>query len=690
MQEELNGESVTEQGKEVINTKLLIAKQPELIPTEENTPNESSVIANTCQVAKTNGAVEESDPCSADNTCTLEKLISEEKSDTQPTENGTENNNVESDIGNKGSIDTSKIDTESPRTSSKKETSKETISNELKRSIVENVLSRYVQEVKKLKTNDENVGNLTENKCNSEANSKEESDVSPGSRESLSAPKNTLSDKNQAQEIKTVSEKGLVSDIQILNAVDLVPDSTEPAKLDKIDSEIDKIDTTDSKSNVSENDKDNDLECPHLEPEGPMELEAPPPVKDCSKSTESLDIVSDKGPAENAIVNISGRDRSVEPESGSIEEKNMGVGLKSSHITSSEKVIVYHEDTLRIVENSHTSKLTCDKEQSSEFNKIAKESEKVSQDTMSINSKSALEAKKSTETVSSKPKGQKLDELLSKIATKATNDLNIPKKAKARKSFSQASPAVEKAVVSSMSKTPASIANLTFNVKMLEKQGVLDIPKPQNKRKAFEPFKLKVKDSVEKSPAKVAVVKSPVKSPKKDSPFFNTSKVIKGRRRKKKKMGSYKLPSEKKQKTAKDRKKASEERQISGDEKSDKVKNTVADSEMEVTVESDNVNNSANVSYTETHLEQQRASPFSQTSAKSVDSKTETESRQQTTLDDLIKKSKLFTNSTTEKTKETVRSGMEQQGSHTKTLDAFLKRVSQLAATTSKVCNNFI
>ena len=690
MQEELNGESVTEQGKEVINTKLLIAKQPELIPTEENTPNESSVIANSCQVAKTNGTVEESDPCSADNTCTLEKLISEEKSDTQPAENGTENNNIESDIGNKGSIDTSKIDTESPRTSSEKETSKETISNELKRSIVENVLSRYVQEVKKLKTNDENVGNLTENKCNSEANSKEESDVSPGPRESLSTPKNTLSDKNQAQEIKTVSEKGPVSDIQILNAVDLVPDSTEPAKLDKIDSEINKLDTTDSKSNVSENDKDNDLECPHLEPEGPMELEAPPPVKDCSKSTESLDIVSDKGPAENAIVNISGRDRSVEPESGSIEEKNMGVGLKSSNITSSEKVIVYHEDTLRIVENLDTSKLTCDKEQSSEFNKIAKESEKVSKDTMSINSKSALEAKKSTETVSSKPKGQKLDELLSKIATKATNDLNIPKKAKARKSFSQASPAVEKAVVSSMSKTPASIANLTFNVKMLEKQGVLDIPKPQNKRKAFEPFKLKVKDSVEKSPAKVAVVKSPVKSPKKDSPYFNTNKVIKGRRRKKKKMGSYKLPSEKKQKTAKDRKKASEERQISGDERSDKVKNTVADSEMEVTVESDNVNNSATVSYTETHLEQQRASPLSQTSAKSVDSKTETESRQQTTLDDLIKKSKLFTNSTTEKTKETVRSGIEQQGSHTKTLDAFLKRVSQLAATTSKVCNNLI
>ena len=646
LQAELNGENTTEQGIEVLNTKLLVTKQSEQKSTEDNGLNEDSVIANDGQVLKTNGTFKETEPCIADNSS--EKLKSEEKSNVHPIENGMENNNIEFDVSNKGVIDSSKVDTDLPRTSSEAETCKETVSNGLKEN--EELITEVVGDVKS----------------------------SP--KESIHGHISEPSEKSQIQEIKTVSDNKSGGGTEFLSAVDLVPESSEPAKLDKIDSEIANSSTvTDNAiSNVSESDKDNDLECPHLEPECPMEVDASTQVKEI----ESLDTASDKSTAKDRNLNISEKVRSEESESDLVVDKNMEVELSNNKMANSEKVIVYHEDTLRFVGNSETNKQTCDKEQKSELNNIAKESEKVSKDTSSINSTSVVEAKKPQETVSSKPKGQKLDELLSKIATKATNDLNIPKKAKARKSCAQASPSVEKAVVSSMSKTPASIANLTFNVKMLEKQGVLDIPKPQNKRKAFEPFKLKVKDSLEKSPAKVAVVKSPVKSPKKDSPFFNTNKVIKGRRRKKKKMGSYKLPSEKKQKTAKDRKKASEERQLSGDEKSDKSRNSVA--EMEVTVEAENVNNSAKVSHTEASVGQQRTGSLSQMSAKNVDIKTET--RQQT-LDDMIKKSKLFTNSVTEKPKETVKPGMDQPGSHAKSLDAFLKRVSQLAATSSKVCN---
>ena len=642
------------------------------------------MIVKTDEVTKTNGTLDENESCAANHP--LEKLKLEGKS-AHPTENGTESYNPESDEGSKDILNASKTDTDSLRTNSEKETSKEIskepLSNELKRSIVENVLSRYVQEAKKLKTN---VGNLIENKCNDVSNSSEINEVCPGS----STCKDTLSVKSQTPENKIVLEKVPVSDSKSPKALDLMPDSTEPAKLDKIDSETEKPNASDSNLNISDNDKENDLECPHLEPEAPMELEIAPPIIDCSPNIESGDDNSEllnNSSKDSLMVKNAQKDRSVEPDvRGAIKGKNMEAAIKSDNIVSSEKVIVYHEDTIRIVENSETSKLTCDKENSSEFNEIDKESatDVICIDTKLSGNKTVLETKKSAETVSNKPKGQKLDELLSKIATKATNDLNIPKKAKARKSFSQTAPAVEKAVVSSMSKTPASIANLTFNVKMLEKQGVLDIPKAQNKRKAFEPFKLKVKqsDNGEKSPAKVAVVKSPVKSPKKDSPFFNTSKVIKGRRRKKKKMGSYKLPSEKKQKPARDRKKASEERLISDDDKSDKNKYLVADSGMEITVVQDtpNTNNSAKASCTDT--EQQSASPLSQTSAKSVDSKTGTDSRQHTTLDDLIKNSKLFTN--TEKAKKSVRSGIE-QGSQTRTLDAFLKRVSHLATTNNKV-----
>ncbi|KAL4219441.1 Histone-lysine N-methyltransferase ehmt1 [Mactra antiquata] len=163
-------------------------------------------------------------------------------------------------------------------------------------------------------------------------------------------------------------------------------------------------------------------------------------------------------------------------------------------------------------------------------------------------------------------KGSKLDLLLSKITNKAESDsqkvatspLQPTKHATARKSFSNSSS------LPSKPNQPVSLTSLTFNVKELEKKGVLDMPKPkQSKRKAFEPIKIPSpdKDKQKISPKKVSPLKSPIKSPgKNDNPFFNKQKILTRRKKKSKRSGGYKLPGEKTWKRNKS--KRSEERQM--------------------------------------------------------------------------------------------------------------------------------
>ena len=156
---------------------------------------------------------------------------------------------------------------------------------------------------------------------------------------------------------------------------------------------------------------------------------------------------------------------------------------------------------------------------------------------------------------SSRLKSKTLDEVLFKITTLAENENQqkaaaqvsevsepsaLPKKPKARKSCAPVKPTSGSVI--------KPITSLTFNVKELEKQGLLDLPKAQ-KRKAFEPMKIKTERSnyeerhVPDSEAELVSLKSPVKSPgKSDIPFSKKSKLI---RKKKGRRGAYRLPGEK-------------------------------------------------------------------------------------------------------------------------------------------------
>lgn len=151
-----------------------------------------------------------------------------------------------------------------------------------------------------------------------------------------------------------------------------------------------------------------------------------------------------------------------------------------------------------------------------------------------------------------KKQGQKLDQLLSKITQKAeSEEKKAPRQAKARKSFASSSSASSATSNSSKpsSNSLTSLTGLTFNVKELEKQGVLDIPKP-SKRKAFEPVKIPSPEKMQSSP-----ILSPVRSP------IMKKKMLKTKRKKGKRLGGYRLPGEKShKKSSKSRKTDSEDR----------------------------------------------------------------------------------------------------------------------------------
>lgn len=165
--------------------------------------------------------------------------------------------------------------------------------------------------------------------------------------------------------------------------------------------------------------------------------------------------------------------------------------------------------------------------------------------------------------------GQKLDQLLSKITQKAENeDKRAPRQAKARKSCAASTSSMSSSSsTSTVVSKSKSLAVLTFNIKELEKQGVLDIPKP-SKRKAFEPVKIPSPEKIQ-AQGKTSPVCSPVR------PSVTKKKLLKGHRRKKgKRMGAYRLPGEKNhKKTSKNRKTESEERETSKPEKTEELTN---------------------------------------------------------------------------------------------------------------------
>ena len=614
------------------------------------------------------------------------------------------------------------------------ELKKETLSNEMKRSIVENVLSRYIQNAKKQKTESENVDGKLE----------ETSDISNTSKlngtevccDSQSNQCQLSESNNQSKEADTFSKsnKSVAADEHADHLKDIPKIGGETQSNFVINqsgnTETNRTIADDSNLVTSETDIQNDLECPHLELEAPMEVDisagestrilsaenssvsilTSEPKSSQSKTnpqvvdqvnelmSKTQDEVETTVEVDNNLKNNTPSESVSKSKENEIIHSSVKDNVRDENENATEKVIVYHEDTVRYVEKKDIAVLNFDKENSSGLNKTQKDykepenkdgAETVNIISASSKNKSILESRKSPDPAPSKPKGQKLDELLSKIATKASSNINMPKKAKARKSFSQSGNAVEKAAVANVPVTAPSITSLTFNVKMLEKQGVLDIPKTQNKRKAFEPFKLKVKQSEgEKSPVKVSPVRSPLKSPK-DSPFFNTSKVIKGRRRKKKKMGSYMLPSEKKARErlakSKERKKASEERQMSDGEKDDSHNDDlIKRGEIKTRVKGEERNSNAmdcsesKVLKTESkpRLEQEhmqdRERPSSRNSAKSADS----DSKQHNALEMLTKNSKLSfattPNSGLKKAKKSVRPGVSHDN-QTRTIDSFLK-----------------
>ena len=648
--------------------------------------------------------------------------------------------------------------------------------SEVKKNIVESVLNRFIQEARKQNTEVNNASTDIKTICKGNPNSSE-TDYTEEQKDTHTDVSEPVLGDTQTEVADTKVETCISvkkGPSEMLNSSEIAAGSSDIVeKQSEAHTNLENLEqrklecTVETEMEVQasnlkscKTDVQNDPECPHLETEVPMETDSVPLITECDNSVseessvdkqsagnvkdqskdKSCDVPIDKiclekeGKEElvSKIQNKEEKIDKVEPQvQTSKKDTNNGEISKNSDKTENqkdtEKIIMYHEDTVRYMEKTDNKILSCDKENSKDLKTETSSGETKKQDVIAENAdtssvmtspvtalscnKAILETKKSPES-SSKPKGQKLDELLSKIATKASSNINIPKKAKARKSFSYAGTAAEKAVISNMSVTPASITALTFNVKMLEKQGVLDIPKTQNKRKAFEPFKLKVKqsDNIEKSPVKVSSVRSPVKSPvksPKDSPFFNTSKVIKGRRRKRKKMGHYRLPSEKKAREriqkSKERKKASEERQTSDDEKSE-IKNSECEkqkknSDIETRMPVEEADDSNNMDCSETkvltvkhesqsepELGQKWKSPLSPNSAKSVEIESKTSPRKQNALDMLTKNSKLSfsmtPNLSTKKAKKTVRPALD-HSNQTRTLDSFLKGGSYPRLTSS-------
>ena len=642
----------------------------------------------------------------------------------------------------------------------------QSLSAEVKKNIVENVLSRYIQHVQDAKKQSIEVSNGTSiaktfqgstglsqgdnlEECKAAPTDVPDSILSDAQSEVIGSEDDSTAcvqkgppekSNNYESTIEQNSQPPDISEKQSETAPHL--ESVEQSSECKVTEEL-KVYHTDIKP--PKTDMQNDDECPLLEPEVPMETDssdlnveldssvskddylgnkadqmdyqANDSFSNADKITKNIgqeELVSkmqveeeknDKTESEATIIKILSTENSDSEKVNNLDHSKTPENTDNQN--EKEKVIIYHEDTVRFIEKSEVIGQRCDKKNNAnnvkgaepnsgeilkvDVNLMATSSSCVTSPSIPalVSNKVTLAGKKSPEPFN-KPRSQKLDELLSKIATKASSNLDIPKKAKARKSFSNTGPAIEKAVISNMPVSTASITSLTFNVKMLEKQGVLDIPKTQNKRKAFEPFKLKVKqtDKVDKSPVKVSPIRSPVKSPK-DSPFFNTSKVIKGRRRKKKKMGSYMLPSEKKARErvikSKERKKASEERQLTDDEKID-VRSKLSEkvNRQSKMSEKNNSNskmdcsdhNTQTESLSESELLQHRKSPLSPKSAKSVGDELKTPPKQQSALDMLTKNSKLSfsvsPNQNLKKARKTVRPGVD-KNSQIRTLDSFLQ-----------------
>ena len=297
------------------------------------------------------------------------------------------------------------------------------------------------------------------------------------------------------------------------------------------------------------------------------------PPEELTKITGEVTEHSNSSGPPSLVKEINSDDNSVLSNSVSVTSDNVGGEVEES-MEIDEKPLseISQSESKCDIEEKEVKPMDVEEVKSElEVNSIEKESEnEVSNDFMEENNTIPEKETKidSSSVIQSKTmsKGQKLDQLLSKITTKAeTDSQKTPppqKHAKARKSCVNSS----NSTISKPS-IPSSITSLTFNVKELEKKGVLDMPKPKpSKRKAFEPIKIPSpeKDKVSSPPKKGSPVRSPLKSPikspnKTENPFFKKQKLI---RRKKKK--AYKLPGEKVWKRTKSKK--SEERQLNKDD----------------------------------------------------------------------------------------------------------------------------
>ncbi|XP_052220562.1 uncharacterized protein LOC127837471 isoform X2 [Dreissena polymorpha] len=277
-------------------------------------------------------------------------------------------------------------------------------------------------------------------------------------------------------------------------------------------------------------------------------------------------------------------------------------------------------------------------------------------------------------------KSQKLDQLLSKITNKAELDSQKPKPAapkqgKARKSCVSGN---NMSVMPDLKPKPTaqSLTSLTFNVKELEKQGVLDIPKA-SKRKAFDPVKIPSPEQL------IKPNQSPVHSPKSKSPGKSKNPLKRKIKRKKgRKMGAYKLPGELKM-MKKGRKKESEERQVENEiENASKSSTGGIDSERSTNgTHSDLLQNKSNVSNDKTQSgfmqTQTQSAVISYTTSPDVTTPGSggvLASQQINALDMLTKNYKRSfsaAQSSSKKARKTVRQGID-PNTH-RTLDSFLK-----------------
>ena len=383
-----------------------------------------------------------------------------------------------------------------------------------------------------------------------------------GDTESVNNAKTLLTDKGDTESVnnaKTLLTDKTTEDIQV--SPYNKSQELEPDNLDKVEN----TESNDKDSEVVGKTDDSETKVKEIETESDkMETSESGADKVSDTKTELPDALAELGEQSDSTGPPS-LTKEVDTDSLASElhrgEEPMELSEEVSNVAN---VVSKEENKPAVLENQLKSSETTERIEVDEDGKGKTDDVDAKQEkTMSKDNKTVEPDKPSTVTEKTPSRvehrqGQKLDQLLSKITQKAENEeKKAPRQAKARKSCatatssssSSSSSSTTASVSKPVSNSKGSLAGLTFNVKELEKQGVLDIPKP-SKRKAFEPVKIP-------SPEKVqSPVRSPVRSP------IMKKKLMKHRRKKGKRLGAYRLPGEKNHKRInKNRKTESEERE---------------------------------------------------------------------------------------------------------------------------------